>query len=138
MTDQTGPEPRHAYEATILMKAAAARSDYEGALAAVRQTYESEGAQFLELEKWDERKLAYPIKGETSAVYLNAYFTAPSGAIERIERRARLGEVIVRQLIISRPGRELELIKTQRAKAAEMAAAAAAAASAAEAAGREA
>jgi small subunit ribosomal protein S6 len=116
------------YEATILVRAGAARNDYEGTIAAVRQTYESEGATFLEFEKWEERKLAYPIDKETSALYFRAYFTADPLAIEKIERRANLGEVILRQLIVARPGKALELIKTQRAKAAAAALAAAAAA----------
>jgi small subunit ribosomal protein S6 len=113
------------YETTILVRAGAARSDYEGTLAAVRQTYEAEGATFQELNKWEERKLAYPIDGETSALYFNGYFTADTSAIDKIERRANLGEVILRQLIVARPGKSLELIKAQRAKAAAAAAAAA-------------
>ncbi len=116
--------PARTYEATILVKAASARSDYEGTIAAVRQTYESEGVTFIELDKWEERALAYPIDGETSALYLNAYFTADPAALEKIERRAKLGETIIRQLIVARPGKEFERIKEQRAKAAANAAAA--------------
>jgi ribosomal protein S6 len=128
-TPSANPAAR-TYEATILVKAADARADFDGVLAAVRQTYESEGASFIELVKWDERPLAYAIKGETAAVYLNAYFTAPAGAIEKIERRASLGGQILRQLIVARPGKQLDLIRAQRAKAVEAAAAAAAAAAA--------
>ena len=115
------------YETTILVRAGAARSDYEGTLAAVRQTYESEGATFLEFDKWEERKLAYPIEGETSALYFTGYFSADTGAIDKIERRALLGGTILRQLIVARPGKAFERIKEQRAKAAAAAAAAAAA-----------
>jgi ribosomal protein S6 len=136
MTANTGLAAK-TYEATILVKAAAARADYDGTIAAVRQTYESEGAQFIELEKWEERPLTYPIDGETSALYLTAYFTAPSAAIEKIERRARLGETILRQLVIARPGKTLDTIRGQRAKAAATAAANAAAAAAAAAESRE-
>jgi ribosomal protein S6 len=121
--------PVETYEATILVRAAAARADLEGTLAAVRAVYESEGAHFTELTKWEERKLAYPIAGEASALYLNAYFTADTLAIDKIERRARLGELILRQLIVARPGKALERIKAQRVKqvaAAEAAALAAA------------
>lgn len=125
MADQNGQSIR-TYEATILVRAGAARADYDGTIAAVRQTFESEGAQFLELEKWEERKLAYPIAGETSALYLNAYLSAPPAAIEKIERRAALGGTILRQLIVARPGKALEQIKEQRAKAAAAAAALAA------------
>lgn len=119
------------YETTILVRAGAARSDYEGTLATVRSTYESEGATFLEFDKWEERKLAYPIDGETSALYFTGYFSADTAAIDRIERRALLGGTILRQLIVARPGKDLERIKTQRAKAAAAALAAAAAAAAA-------
>lgn len=117
------------YETTILVRAAAARADYEGTVAAVRATYEIEGATFTEFDKWEERKLAYPIDGETSALYLFGYFTADPLAIEKIERRANLGGVILRQLIIARDGKGLERIKAQRAKQAAAALAAAAAAS---------
>ncbi len=120
------------YECTILVRAAAARADYEGTLAAVKQTFESEGAKFLELDKWEERKLAYPIKGEASALYFHGYFNAPTSAIEKIERRALLGETVLRQLIVARPGPDLEKIKVQRTKAAAAAIAAAAAAAASE------
>ena len=41
------------YETTILVRSAPARADYEGTLAAVRQTYEAEGASFIEIEKWE-------------------------------------------------------------------------------------
>jgi ribosomal protein S6 len=125
------PAATSTYETTILVNVNDARADYEGTLANVRATYEGEGAQFIELEKWEERSLAYPIKGQKQALYLFGYFSAPTGAIEKIERRANLGGVILRQLIISRPGKDLEQIRTQRAKAAAAAVAAAQAAAAA-------
>lgn len=120
------------YETTILVRASVARTDYEGTLALVRATFESEGATFLELEKWEERKLLYPIAKETSALYFHGYFTSDTSAIEKIERRALLGGTILRQLIVARPGKELERIKTQRAKSAAAAIAAMAAAAASE------
>ncbi len=122
------PDATRTYETTILIKAADARADLDGTLAAIRGIYEAEGASFIELDKWEERPLAYPIKGETSACYFTGYFNSPPVAIEKIERRVTLGSTILRQLIVARPGKELELIKSQRAKAKELAAAAAAAA----------
>lgn len=119
-------DTKRTYETTILVKAADARADLEGTLAAVRQIYEAEGATFLELAKWEERPLAYAIKGETSACYLIGYFEAPPAAVDKIERRAVLGTTVLRQLMVARPGPELEKIRTQRAKAAAAALAAAA------------
>lgn len=110
------------YEATILVDPGSARTDYEGTVAAVRQAYEGEGAQWIELDKWEERKLTYPIAGQTSALFLFGYFNGPTDIITKIERRARLTDVILRQLIIARDGKSYEAIRTQRARAAERAA----------------
>ena len=111
------------YETTILVNAGQARADYEGTLAKVRSLYENEGATWIELDKWDERKLAYPIQGETSALYLTGYLEADPAVVEAIERRAQLSDAILRQLIIVRDGPDYDRIRAQRAKAAEKAAA---------------
>lgn len=110
------------YETTILVHPGPARTDYEATLAAVRQAYEGEGAEWIELEKWDERRLAYPIAGQTSALYLCGYFKADPDIVTRIERRAKLTDVILRQLIIVRDGKSYDAIREQRSKAAERAA----------------
>jgi ribosomal protein S6 len=118
------------YETTILVKSSAYKGDADGTVAAVRSLYESEGAQFSDFEKWEERKLAYPIAGEGTAVYFTGYFAVDPLAIARIDRRAELSEIVIRHLIIAREGKALERIKVQRVKQAEAAAAAAAAAAA--------
>ncbi len=118
-------ETMRQYETTILVRSAAARADYDGTVAAVRGMFEAEGAQFLEFDKWEERKLAYPIAGETSALYLIGYLTADPLAIDKINRRLQLSEMVLRHLTIARDGKALEKIIEQRKKAAEAAAAAA-------------
>ena len=119
------------YECTILVNHAKANTDFDGTLAAVRGLYETEGAQWLELTKWEDRKLAYPIKGEASACYLVGYFTADPAALDRIERRCKLSDLVLRQLVIARDGKSFAAIKAQRAAAIAAAEAAAAAAAAA-------
>ena len=53
---------------------------------------------------------------------LTGYFKGSSDVVGKIERRARLTEVILRQLIIVRDGKSYEAIVDQRARAAERAA----------------
>lgn len=112
------------YELTVLVKAGAVSADEEGTLAAVRGLYETEGAEFIEFEKWEERKLAYPIQGETSALYMIGYFTAPSESLDKIERRVNLADNVLRHLIVVREEAGYQKIREQRAKALELAAAA--------------
>ena len=111
------------YEATILVSSTKARADFDATAAAAKAVFETEGAEFTEFEKWEERKLAYPIKGETSAFYINAYFSAPAEAIDKIDRRIQLGDEILRHLVIARDGKDLTRIQEQRARQAELAAA---------------
>lgn len=110
------------YETTILVSSTKARADIDAAIAEARSVFETEGAEFTEFEQWDERKLAYPINGETSAIYFNAYFNAEPDAIDRIERRAGLGDAILRHLVIARSENEMNNIVDQRKKQAELAA----------------
>ena len=107
------------YETTIIVNGGKARADFDAVLAEVRGLYETEGAEWIELEKWEERKLAYEINGETSACYLIGYFKADPAIVEKIERRVQLNETVLRQLIIIRDGADYDKIRDQRAKQAD-------------------
>ena len=51
------------------------------------------------IKKWDERKLAYEIKGKKRGMYIIAYFTAPGDGGRRIERDVNLSEDVLRVLV---------------------------------------
>jgi ribosomal protein S6 len=57
-------------------------------------------AEVFAAEKWDERKLCYPIEGRTRAVYYLVRFTAPTGALGSIERDCQLNDTILRVLLL--------------------------------------
>ena len=92
---------RH-YEGMFLLNPAKAAEDWDGAIGHVREILEGAGAQITECSKWDDRKLAYEIDGHARAIYLLAYFNAPSSNIRQIERAGRLSEIILRNLILLR------------------------------------
>lgn len=50
--------------------------------------------------KWDDRRLAYKIKGRKRATYFITFFKAQGGKIAGLERDMRLSENILRSLII--------------------------------------
>jgi small subunit ribosomal protein S6 len=89
------------YEGMFLVDSALATADWEGVLAAIRTILEKAGAQIISLAKWDERKLAYTIRGKTRGTYILSYFKAPGPKITEIERDVQLSEKIVRALILS-------------------------------------
>ncbi len=89
------------YEAMFLLDNTVASENFEAAAEQVDQILEKHGAEIVLKEKWDERKLAYEIKGHRRATYYLVYFRAPTASIDEIEGDARLNEVILRNLVIA-------------------------------------
>ena len=88
----------HQYEAMFLFGQSAA-ADLEHAQQTVRQMIERHGGQVLVLKKWDERKLAYEIKGNKRGTYIISYFKAPGAAVTQIERDVNLSEEVLRVMV---------------------------------------
>lgn len=57
-------------------------------------------AELISLRRFDERRLAYEIKGHKRGVYFLIYFRARSNALVGIERDCNLSEQLLRWLII--------------------------------------
>lgn len=98
MTDPTTPTSTVLYEGLFLMGQSAG-ADMNSALAHVQQVLDRAQAETLSLHKWDECKLAYPIKGQKRGTYLISLFRARSSQIANIERDCNLSEQIVRAMI---------------------------------------
>lgn len=88
------------YEAMFLLDSDRASADFDGTAALVDQIITKQGAQIVQKEKWDERKLAYDIRGHRRATYYLVYFRGPPAAIKEINRDAELNEVILRHLVM--------------------------------------
>ena len=88
----------HQYEAMFLFGQSAA-ADLEHATQTVRQMIERHSGQVLVLKKWDERKLAYEIKGNKRGTYIISYFKAPGDAVTQIERDVNLSEEVLRVMV---------------------------------------
>ena len=58
------------------------------------------GGTVLAARLWDERKLAYPIKGHKKGVYWLTYFKMPGANLAGLERQCEITEDIVRKLVL--------------------------------------
>lgn len=102
------------YEGMFLIDNDEVRSDWNGAKALVTGTLAKHGAVLRAARRWDERRLAYPIKKKNRATYLLAYFELDPAASETLRRDFDLSEKILRYLILSAPAvPEPELALTQ-------------------------
>jgi small subunit ribosomal protein S6 len=90
---------RYTYEAMFLLSQATA-ADFGGAIAHINEVMQRGHATVLAMKKWDERRLAYEIKGQKRGVYILAYFSAPYDMLSHIERDCNLSEKIMRSLIL--------------------------------------
>lgn len=95
------PDPSPAlYEALFLINQTALATDSAGATAHVQEMLDRAEAETLTLQRWDERKLAYPIEGQKRGTFLIAYFNARPTQIANIERDCNLSETVLRVMFI--------------------------------------
>ena len=88
------------YEGMFLLDSNRASSDWAGVSKEVQGILERHGAEVLASRQWDERRLAYPIRGHKKGTYLLTYFRIDGRRITEIEHDCGLNETILRALIL--------------------------------------
>jgi ribosomal protein S6 len=91
------------YEGMFLLDSARAAKDWEGTEALVTGVLTRYGAKILIKDRWDERKLAYPVKKQRRGTYFLAYFDAPTKSVAEIRRDLLLTDGVVRFLMLTWP-----------------------------------
>ena len=88
----------YAYEGMFLFPQTVA-ADLQGAADHILEVLSKGNAELISLCKWDERRLAYDIKGNKRGVYFLTYFKCDASKLAAIERDARLSEKLLRSMI---------------------------------------
>jgi small subunit ribosomal protein S6 len=86
------------YEALFLFPQSAS-ADLQSALDHIVEIMNRNKADIIALKKWDERRLAYDIKGNKRGVYFLAYFKSDARNLDGIDRDCRLSERLLRSLV---------------------------------------
>jgi len=89
----------NAYEGMFLFPQTVA-ADLQGAADHILEILSKGGAEVISLCKWDERRLAYDIKGNKRGVYFLTYFKCDATKLAAIERDARLSEKLLRSMLV--------------------------------------
>lgn len=74
-------------------------SDLQAAVDHITDILVRGGAEIVALRKWDERRLAYDVRGNKRGVYFLSFFKVKTQALAGIERDCRLSEKLLRSLI---------------------------------------
>ncbi|MBL7106941.1 MAG: 30S ribosomal protein S6 [Phycisphaerae bacterium] len=89
------------YEAMFLVDSVLAGSDWDGVMEAINKILDRAEAEVINIRKWDERRLAYPVEKKTRGTYILCYFRAGGEKVSKIERDVQLSEMIMRVLILN-------------------------------------
>lgn len=89
----------YTYEAMFLLSQSVA-ADLGGAIDHIKEVLARGQAEIIALRKWDERRLAYEIKGQKRGYYVLVYFKAQGDMLAHIERDCNLSEKILRTMFL--------------------------------------
>ncbi len=97
------PENTAVYEGMFILDSNRLARDREGLPRELGELIESVGGHIELSRLWEERRLAFPIKGHRKGSYWITYFRAPTTCITDLGRQCELNEGILRQLFIRLP-----------------------------------
>lgn len=112
------------YEGMIILDSNRYGRDPEGVSGQVPRSIEEAGGEILASRLWEDRRLAYPIKGHRKGTYWLIYFRLDSGKLADIQRQAQLNENVLRHLFLKVDSRIVDML-VSHAKSGQMSSSAA-------------
>ena len=91
---------RKTYEGMFLVDAG--NPDFHAASEPARAVLDRYEAEILAIKPWEERRLAYEVRGRRRGLYILTYFKAQPDRIAELERDCQLDERILRLLVLRR------------------------------------
>jgi small subunit ribosomal protein S6 len=88
------------YECMFLLDTNKVAGDIAAIQKQIHALLERNHAEILASRPWDERRLAYPVKGHKKGLYYLTYFRTEGNNIVGLERDFALNETILRVLIL--------------------------------------
>ena len=92
------------YEGMFLIDNDVVRSGWGRAKSEVTGLIEKHGGTIKTARRWDERRLAYPIKKKNRATFLLTYFELPHDAHASLNRDLEINETCMRHLVLRHEG----------------------------------
>ncbi len=89
------------YEAMFLVFNKEARKSHDYLEEHIKSLLEKVGATVSRFNKWEQRSLAYEIKGQREGIFFLTYFEANPAVIGTLKREAELSELVLRMLVLA-------------------------------------
>ena len=84
------------YEGMFILDSGRYARDPEGVAAQVNKLITDAGGEILVSRQWEERRLAYPIKGQRKGLYWLTYFRLDSANVDDLKRQFSLYDACIR------------------------------------------
>lgn len=88
------------YDGLFILDSGRYARDPEGVAAQVNKLVTDAGGEILVSRQWEERRLAYPIKGHRKGLYWLMYFRLDSAKVAELKHQFKLYDVCIRDNII--------------------------------------
>jgi small subunit ribosomal protein S6 len=106
------------YEGMFLLDNQVVREDWKKAKGIVTDTLKKHGAKVVSARRWDERRLAFPIRRRRRGTFCLTFYEMGNAGIAALRRELELNENVLRYLILAKesvPAGELELAAAEDA-----------------------
>jgi small subunit ribosomal protein S6 len=91
---------KHVYEGLFILDSNRYARDASGVVATIPTTLQQLGGEVLASRLWEERRLAYPIKGHRKGTYWLTYFRLDGDKVTDLTRQFQLNDGVVRSLFL--------------------------------------
>lgn len=92
------------YEAMLLVEPTTAAREWGKVTEEIERAVTKHGGSVINVQKWGERKLAYPVKRSKRGTYVLAYLALPEPSIPRVKNEFNLSEILFRHLLLQHEG----------------------------------
>ena len=89
------------YEGMFILDSNRYARDPSGVPKQIGKLVEDVGGELIVSRLWEERRLAYPIKGHAKGVYWLTYFRMEGAKLQTLSRQSEINEIILRHLFLS-------------------------------------
>jgi len=87
------------YEVMWVVDANMARDGMNKVMDGLKEIVEKSGGKWINGDKYDERRLAYPVKKKKRGTYVISHLTAPTETLTRLERNIQISDLVLRALV---------------------------------------
>ncbi len=105
------------YEQTYIISPVLEDDEYDNVIEKYSDFIEDNGGEIDEIDKWGIQKFEYEMDDKSSGYFVNSYFTAPGGLIEKLERDQNIDDDIMRSLILKYDAKMLRHRELQKKNA---------------------